>query len=165
MKLTLSQQELEQAVRNYVTGMISLQPGTDIGIEFTAGRGEKGITAEVDISYLAVTSIPAIQQASTTTLAAAVSRSSGETSGPATGAAEPASAAASETPPQKDEQKATTRKTTGKTLFGDAKGASGAAASGDAANDAADGTEGSTATEDPSQAAAPAAERKSLFNS
>lgn len=50
MKLTLSQQELEQALRNYVTGMINLQPGTDIMIDFKAGRGDNGFTAEVEIS-------------------------------------------------------------------------------------------------------------------
>lgn len=61
MKLLLSQNELEQAVRNYVTGMISLQDGTDVVIDFKAGRGENGITAEVDINYLAVTSIPSIK--------------------------------------------------------------------------------------------------------
>lgn len=58
MKLMLSQQELEQAIRRYVTGMISLHPGADITIEFTAGRGEKGITAEVDINYLEAVALP-----------------------------------------------------------------------------------------------------------
>ena len=56
MKLTLSQQELEQAVLNYVNAMINLSPNTHISIDFRAGRGENGISAEVDISMQSVTS-------------------------------------------------------------------------------------------------------------
>lgn len=63
MKLILSQAELELAVRNYVNGMIQLQDGTDIAIEFKAGRGENGITAEIDINYLAVSGISEIRDA------------------------------------------------------------------------------------------------------
>lgn len=70
MKLTLSQNELELAVRAYVMGMISLQPGTEVTIDFKAGRGENGISAEVDINHLALAGATA-NQASTDKIAAA----------------------------------------------------------------------------------------------
>ncbi|MGV8863224.1 MAG: hypothetical protein ACOH2T_18920 [Pseudomonas sp.] len=60
MKLTLSEIELKEAVTRYVTGMITLAEGTDIEIEFKAGRGENGFTAEIDINYLSVTALPDI---------------------------------------------------------------------------------------------------------
>lgn len=55
MKITLNHQEIELAVRNYVNGLIALQPGTDIAIDFSMGRGENPLSASVDINYLGVT--------------------------------------------------------------------------------------------------------------
>lgn len=60
MKLTLNQEEIEVALKQYVGNNVSFKAGADIKIEFTAGRGEKGLTAEIDIPYLGVTSIPAV---------------------------------------------------------------------------------------------------------
>lgn len=57
MKLTLTQIEIEEALKQYVFATISIKDGTDIKIDFTAGRGEKGLTAEIDINYLGVKSI------------------------------------------------------------------------------------------------------------
>lgn len=62
MKITLSQQEIEEVVRDYVTSMVQLRDGTDMTIDFTAGRGENGLTASIDINYLSVSGIPAIQE-------------------------------------------------------------------------------------------------------
>lgn len=57
MKLTLTQVEIEEALKQYVFSTISIKDGTDIKIDFTAGRGEKGLTAEIDINYLGLQSI------------------------------------------------------------------------------------------------------------
>lgn len=119
MKLTLSQQELEQAVRNYVTGMISLQANTDITIDFKAGRGENGVTAEVDINYLAVTSIPAVAATAGAPLAAVIAA---KPEGARTASAVKAAAgeAAALAAASRDTDKPIeTRATTGKSLFGD----------------------------------------------
>lgn len=67
MKLILSQQEIEGAVRQYASNLFTLADGAKMDIEFTAGRGDKGISVEVDISYLGVTSIPGIRDAVRTT--------------------------------------------------------------------------------------------------
>lgn len=59
MKLTLNQEEIEVALKQYVGNNVSFKAGSDISIEFTAGRGANGLTAEIDIPYLGVSSIPA----------------------------------------------------------------------------------------------------------
>lgn len=122
MKLTLSQQEIEQAVRGYVTGMISLQAGTDISIDFRAGRGENGITAEVDISYLAVAAIPEIAKPAVATKpisAFAAAAAAAPKAAPLV-TNDVASDPVQDAKPAEDTP-AEVRKTTGKSLFGGAK--------------------------------------------
>lgn len=57
MKLILTQVEIEAAIRGYITNMVTVKDGTTMDIEFTATRGENGLTASVDINYLGVTSV------------------------------------------------------------------------------------------------------------
>lgn len=176
MKLTLSQNELELAVRAYVMAMISLQPGTEVTIDFKAGRGENGISAEVDISHLALA--PA-QPASVAANQAAVMQGSTKASAdlPAAptnvapikamkAAAAPAPAPATEVEdppfaggePAKEEAPApapATRKPQGKTLF-----------SGGGLTPDNDAPAANDAEEEPAQAeAAAGGTRRSLFNS
>jgi hypothetical protein len=161
MKLTLSQQELEQAVRRYVTGMINLQPGTDITIEFTAGRGEKGTTAEVDINYLDVAALPAAIPAGP--IPRAAQEQVADTQGPAALAASQDKAPADKpseptADPKEDAPAAATRKTTGKSIFDKNKAKEDAvvdAPATPAANDDAADPEAAPAT----------GERKTLFGS
>lgn len=49
MKITLSQNEIEQAVRSYMEGIITLKPDTQMTCEFTNGRGPNGISVEINI--------------------------------------------------------------------------------------------------------------------
>ena len=97
MKLTLNQEEIEVALKQYVGNNVSFKAGSDIKIEFTAGRGEKGLTAEIDIPYLGVTSIPA---AAVQPAAVVTKRSTVATTAEDQTAADPAPAeqAAEETP-------------------------------------------------------------------
>lgn len=141
MKLILPQQELEQAVRSYVTGMISLQAGTNITIDFKAGRGDNGFTAEVDISYLDVKSLP------TTQIRAAAPVDKAPEELPA-----PVPKKTSSAPVEEDQTE--TRTVTGKSLFGkdEAKSEDAAAANDDDADGKAE----------PAKPAA-AAGRKTLF--
>lgn len=60
MKLILTQSDLEEALRRYVGGMLTLAEGTKMDIEFKATRGENGMSAEVDINYLNVNRIAGI---------------------------------------------------------------------------------------------------------
>lgn len=57
MKLILTQVEIEAAIRGYITNMVTVKDGTTMDIEFTATRGENGLTASVDINYLGVTGV------------------------------------------------------------------------------------------------------------
>ena len=57
MKLTLTENEIDEALTQYVFNTISLREGTEINISYTASRGERGLTAEIDINYLNVDSI------------------------------------------------------------------------------------------------------------
>ena len=57
MKLTLTENEIDEALTQYVFNTISLREGTEISISYTAGRGERGLTAEIDINYLNVEGI------------------------------------------------------------------------------------------------------------
>lgn len=57
MKLQLSQEEVVEAIKRYVGGLFVLSEDADMSVEFTAGRGDKGMSAEIDIRYLGVKSI------------------------------------------------------------------------------------------------------------
>lgn len=63
MKLILTQEDLLQAVRLYTAGLFTLNPDANMTIDFKAGRGENGMSAEVDINYLGVTRIAGIADA------------------------------------------------------------------------------------------------------
>ena len=89
MKLILSQQELEQAIKMFVNQMVQVKSQDDIQIEFKAGRGENGTTAEIDVSYVGVTSIAGFNDAPTATTAAGAEAAS-STDKPATEQTPPA---------------------------------------------------------------------------
>lgn len=51
MKVILTQEDIEQALVDYVGKLVTVQEGFEISVEkIIAGRGDKGLTAEVDIS-------------------------------------------------------------------------------------------------------------------
>lgn len=53
MQIKLKQAEIERAIRAYVTHMGVSLAGKDVKIDFTAGRGETGLVADVDIEEAA----------------------------------------------------------------------------------------------------------------
>lgn len=50
MKIQLDQTEIEQAIKAYINEQVSIKPGQKIELAFTAGRGERGLTVDVDIT-------------------------------------------------------------------------------------------------------------------
>lgn len=57
MKLTLEQGELEEAIRKYVGGLINVTNDADMSVVWKAGRGDNGMSVELDIRYLGVRKI------------------------------------------------------------------------------------------------------------
>lgn len=55
MKFHLSQEDLQQAIQNHVSGLIVLAPGAKMDIAFNADG-----TADINIGYMSVTSIPGV---------------------------------------------------------------------------------------------------------
>lgn len=53
MQIQLVQTEIEQALRNYINGLINIKEGTQINIDLSAGRGADGFKATIDIVALA----------------------------------------------------------------------------------------------------------------
>ena len=53
MKLILTQNEIDEALKAHVLSTIALRGQTDITISYTAGRGPSGLTAEIDIEHVA----------------------------------------------------------------------------------------------------------------
>lgn len=51
MRVTLNQNELFEAISSYMSDKFNLDNTAKIEISFTAGRGPKGYTADVDITY------------------------------------------------------------------------------------------------------------------
>ena len=51
MRITLNQDELFEAIANYLILELNLGSTADIEISLTAGRSPKGYTADVDITY------------------------------------------------------------------------------------------------------------------
>jgi hypothetical protein len=66
MKLILTQPEIEQIVRDHVLNTVQLRSGAELQIEFSATRGEAGITATIEIPYIGVSAIPEISRAAET---------------------------------------------------------------------------------------------------
>lgn len=58
MKITLTQQEIEQAVREFVSKGMTFNGNTEMVVDFTAGRGDNGLTATIDVPYLGLSSLP-----------------------------------------------------------------------------------------------------------
>ncbi len=86
MKLTLTQRDIEAAIKAYVNSLLTMNSGTDMEIAFTATRGTDGLIAEIDINYMGLTSLntetPAPQPASNRSAPAAprASRKASESS-------------------------------------------------------------------------------------
>ena len=51
MRVTLNQDEIFEAVGDYLRNRLNLDAAASIEISFTAGRGPKGYSADVDITY------------------------------------------------------------------------------------------------------------------
>lgn len=49
MQITLNQDEIHEAVTNYINSQVNLADDQDISIDFTAGRGANGLSATIDI--------------------------------------------------------------------------------------------------------------------
>lgn len=49
MQITLKQDEIETAIRSYVSGQVNIVEGNDVLIDLKAGRGPEGFTATIDI--------------------------------------------------------------------------------------------------------------------
>ena len=58
MQITLNQDEILEALKDYAFRVINVAPGNDITIDLKAGRGENGYTATLDIVPKRSTSIP-----------------------------------------------------------------------------------------------------------
>lgn len=50
MEITIHQSEIEQAVRQYLNSILVIADTADVGIEFVATRGEKGLTAQITVT-------------------------------------------------------------------------------------------------------------------
>lgn len=49
MKIQLCQQEIEEALQTYLKSLVSIKEDKQFHIEFVAGRGANGLSAEVNI--------------------------------------------------------------------------------------------------------------------
>ena len=58
IKITLDQAEITDAVKAYATKMINIAPNQAIDIDFTAGRGDNGISATLNITSAPMTKQP-----------------------------------------------------------------------------------------------------------
>ena len=71
MQITLTQPEIETALRNYLNQLMTLNEGTSFDIEFTSGRKENGTSATIDIQQTATPKASAPVAAPVTRTAAA----------------------------------------------------------------------------------------------
>lgn len=58
MQISLNQDEITEAVTKQVLGMISLKSNQKVTVDFTAGRGSNGLTANIEIASAGLTSKP-----------------------------------------------------------------------------------------------------------
>lgn len=58
MKIQLSQDEIAQAVRDYVSKGVTLAGNTQMAVDFSMGRGDNGLSATIDVPYMGVSSLP-----------------------------------------------------------------------------------------------------------
>lgn len=50
MRITLVETEMKEAITSFIKNQLAIKDGQQINISFTAGRGDNGFTAEIDIS-------------------------------------------------------------------------------------------------------------------
>ena len=60
MQISLNQDEITEAVTKQVLGMISLKPNQKVTVDFTAGRGSNGLTANIEIASADLKSKPTV---------------------------------------------------------------------------------------------------------
>ena len=49
MQITITQPQIEEAIKNYVLSMLTLKPGQELAIDLRATRGDAGYTAEIAV--------------------------------------------------------------------------------------------------------------------
>ena len=59
--INLTEEEIAEAVRNYIRGQIPMKNDSELPVTFVAGRGDNGITSTVTVDPLPVTVVPAQQ--------------------------------------------------------------------------------------------------------
>ena len=59
MQIIIKQTEIEVAVKNYIAGLGINLNGKDVEVSFTAGRGEVGLSASLDIVEAGSSAMPA----------------------------------------------------------------------------------------------------------
>lgn len=57
MKLIITQPEISEILRDHVLKNVQLKDGAQIKIDFTATRGDDGITASIDIPYIGTSAL------------------------------------------------------------------------------------------------------------
>lgn len=57
MKLIITQPEIAEILRDHVLKNVQLKDGAQIKIDFTATRGDDGITASIDIPYIGTSAL------------------------------------------------------------------------------------------------------------
>jgi len=57
MKFVLVEEEIKQAIKEYVAKLITVAPGVAIEVDVKNTRGADGVTAEIDVSLVGATSI------------------------------------------------------------------------------------------------------------
>lgn len=78
MQIILVQQEVEQALRDYVASRLTLVEGTQFEIDLAATRGANGITATINLVSPGAAAAPAAKTAVASTSTATVRRSTPE---------------------------------------------------------------------------------------
>lgn len=53
MQITLNQEEIDQAVQDFVRSQINIADNQEVSIDFTAGRGPNGLSAAINIATIA----------------------------------------------------------------------------------------------------------------
>ena len=61
MKITIDQSEIETAIKNYIGERVALRPNQEISIGLAATRGDRGFTAEIDITDVEVEVVEVVE--------------------------------------------------------------------------------------------------------
>lgn len=103
MKFTLNQNEIEQALRNYVGTLFTINEGAEMSIDIKNTRGADGVTAEIDVALVgSVVVQPAVVEQKAQVVKAEKPAKTQTTAGAVAGAA--TNAGKPETKPETDEQ-------------------------------------------------------------